>query len=277
MSITAAPAGPMVRNPRADERVTLVRVIRSEWTKLWTLRSTRWSLLLAFVAQAGLGPLVAAIQMSRWSSLSLQDRLTINPIDHSLGGWHLAQLAIAILGVMTITGEYQTGMIRASLMAAPKRLPVLWAKLLVFCSVTLVLMLAAAFIGFLAGQAIFAQHHVNVALSAPHALRTVIGAALYTTATGAVCVALGTAVRRTAGGISLFVGVFYVLPFMVAILPSSLANSIHPYLPNYAGGGLAQALIDPNSFSAWGGFALFGGYTVALIALAAVLLRRRDA
>lgn len=276
MSATTAPTLP-ARADRADERVTLPRVIRSEWTKLWTLRSTRWSLLLAFVAQAGLGPLIAVIEMARWSHLTLQDRLTINPIDHSLGGWHLAQLAVAILGVMTITGEYHTGMIRSSLVAAPKRLPVLWAKLLVFSAVTLVLMLIAAFIGFLAGQAIFTQHHVNVALSAPHALRSVFGAALYTTATGAMCIALGTIVRRTAGGIALFVGVFFVLPGLVEILPSTTADAIHPYLPSNAGGAVAQALADGNSFSPWGGFALFCGYTVAVIAIAAVLLLRRDA
>ena len=171
MSLTATPV--TFRTDRPGERVTLPRVIHSEWTKLWTLRSTRWSLLLAFVAQAGLGPLIALIEMARWSHLTLQDRLTINPIDHSLGGWHLAQLAVAILGVMTITGEYHTGMIRSSLMAAPKRLPVLWAKLLVFSAVVFVLMVIAAFIGFLGGQAIFTEHHVNVALSAPSALRCI--------------------------------------------------------------------------------------------------------
>jgi len=275
MSVTTAPT--TFRTEHPGERVTLPRVIRSEWTKLWTLRSTRWSLLLAFVAQAGLGPLIAWITMTRWSQLSLGDRLSLNVIDRSLGGWHLAQLAIAILGVMIMTGEYHTGMIRSSMMAAPKRLPVLWAKLLVFMSVTFVLMLIAAFIGFLGGQAIFTEHHVNVTLSAPHALRAVIGAALFTTATGAMCIGLGTIVRRTAGGIALFVGVFFVLPGLVEILPSSMADSIHPYLPSNAGSGLAQALTDPNMFSPWGGFALFCGYTVAVIAIAAVLLLRRDA
>jgi ABC-2 type transport system permease protein len=276
VSSTTAPAVTF-RSDRPGERVTLPRVVRSEWTKLWSLRSTRWSLLLAFIAQAGLGPLIAAITMARWSQLSPLDRASLNVIDRSLGGWHLAQLAVAILGVMTITGEYHTGMIRSSLMAAPKRLPVLWAKLLVFSSVVLVLMLIAAFIGFLGGQAIFTQHHVNVTLGARGALRTVFGAALFSTATGALCIALGTIVRRTAGGIALFVGVFFVLPGLVEILPSSMADSIHPYLPSNAGGAVAQAFADPNTFSPWGGFALFCGYTVATIVIAAVLLHRRDA
>jgi ABC-2 type transport system permease protein len=276
MSATTVPTIP-VRADRSGERVTLPRVILSEWTKLWTLRSTRWSLLLAFIAQAGLGPLIAFIEMARWSHLSFQDRITINPIDHSLGGWHLAQLAIAILGVMTITGEYHTGMIRSSFMAAPKRLPILWAKLIVFAAVTFVLMLIAAFIGFLGGQAIFAAHHVNVGLGAPRALRTIFGAALFTTATGALCIALGTIVRRTAGGIALFVGVFFVLPGLIEILPSATANGIHPYLPNNAGGGIAQVFPDPHMLSAWGGFALFCGYTAVMIAVAARLLLQRDA
>ena len=276
MSATTTPTF-SARGERAQERVTLPRVIRSEWTKLWTLRSTRWSLLLAFVSQAGLGPLIAAIQMARWNQLSFQDRISINVVDHSLGGWHLAQLAVAILGVMTITGEYHTGMIRSSLVAAPKRLPVLWAKLIVFSAVTLVLMLIAAFIGFLAGQEIYTAHHINVGLSAPRALRTIFGAALFTTATGAMCIALGTIVRRTAGGIALFVGVFFVLPGLVEILPSTTADAIHPYLPSSAGGAIAQAVADGNTFSPWGGFALFCGYTVAMIAIAAVLLLRRDA
>ncbi|MCL2419854.1 MAG: ABC transporter permease subunit [Conexibacteraceae bacterium] len=278
MTATTAPAPTTTpfRAQRGDERVTLPRVIRSEWTKLWTLRSSRWSLFLAFISQAGLGPLIALIQMSRWSSLSLQDRLSINPIDHSLGGWHLSQLAIAILAVMTVTGEYHTGMIRSSMLASPKRLPVLWAKLIVFCSVTFVLMIVAAFIGFFAGQAIFSQHHVNVAISAPHALRSVIGAALFVTATGALCIGLGALVRRTAGGIALFVGLFFVLPGLIHALPTSIFNALNPYMPSNAGGGIAQALQDSNVFSPWGGFALFMGYTVAVIAFAAWMLLKRD-
>lgn len=278
MSATAAPVIPLRQDH--GERVTLPRVIHSEWTKLWSLRSTRWSLLLACVAQAGLGPLIATIEMARWSHMGIADRVsvTLNPVDRVLGGWTLAQLAVAILGVMTITGEYHTGMIRSSLMAAPKRLPVLWAKLIVFCAVVFVLMIVTALIGFYGGMAIFSEQHINVGLGAPGALRALVGSDLFITATGAMCVALGTIVRRTAGGIALYVGVFFVLPGLVEILPSATANAIHPYLPFTAGGALAQALGGgAHSFSPWGGFALFCGYTVALIVIAARLLLQRDA
>jgi len=178
---------------------------------------------------------------------------------------------------MTMTGEYHTGMIRSSLMAVPRRLPVLWSKLLVFSAVTLALMVAGAFIGFLGAQAIFAEHHVNATLGSAHALRAIFGAALVSTATGAMCIALGTIVRRTAGGIALFVGVFYVLPGLVEILPAATVNAVAPYLPSTVTSGLAQALAQPNSFTPWGGFALFCGYTAVVIVIAALLLERRDA
>jgi ABC-2 type transport system permease protein len=258
-------------------KVTLARVIRSEWTKLWSLRSTRWSLAVAFITQAGLGPLIAFVEMNRWNQLSLQDRLFIDPIDKALGGHYFAQLAVGVLGVLVISGEYGTGQIRSTMLAVPKRLPVLWAKILVFSSVTFVLVLIGAFISFFAANAIFVQHHVNVALSAPHALRAVFGAALYVTLTGILCTALGTIVRATAGGISSFVVILFVLPPVLLLLPSSLHDSINPYLPSVAGGAVATAVADSHTFSPWGGFGLYCGYVALAVAIAAILLRTRDA
>jgi ABC-type transport system involved in multi-copper enzyme maturation permease subunit len=256
--------------------VTLPGVTRSEWTKLWSLRSTRWSLLLAFLAQAGLGPLFALLTMAHWNQQTrFEDNF--NPINRSLRGWVLAQLAIAVLGVMTISGEYTTGQIKSSLMAVPKRLPVLWSKLIVFASVAFVLMIVAALIGFVASQAIFTQHHVNVALSSPHALRAVVGTALLSTVTGAFCVGLATIVRRTAGGITLFVALFFVLPGISGLLPTSTDNAINPYLPTTIGSSMTDAFPGSYAFSAWGSFALLCGYAVLAIVIAAVALLRRDA
>jgi ABC-type transport system involved in multi-copper enzyme maturation permease subunit len=257
--------------------VTQGHVLRSEWTKLWSLRSTRWSLLFAVIAMAGLGLLIAAVSMGRWSHLSLHDRATFDSIDRSLGGYHLAQLAIGVLGVLVISGEYATGMIRSSLMAVPRRLPVLWAKIAVFASVTFVSMLASAFVAFFGAQAILTAHHVNVTLSHPHALRALLGTVLFMTVTGVLCVALGTIIRSTAGGIATFAGLLFVLPGITDILPSSIGDSISPYLPSSAGGAIAQAVPDAHTLSPWGGFALYCGYTIVLLAIAAYLLVRRDA
>lgn len=272
-----AGAAPADTTPPTRSAVTLPRVLRSEWTKLWSLRSTRWSLLAAFLAMAGLGPLIAAITMARWNQLSLSDRLSFSAIDRSLGGYNLAQLAIGVLGVLVISGEYSTGQIRSSLMAVPRRLPVLWSKLIVFASVAFALMLVAGLIAFFSSQAIFTEHHVNVTLGHSPALRTLLGVVLYMTVTGMLCTGLGTILRSTAGGISAYVGLLFVLPGIVAILPSSIGNAINPYLPSSAGRVLASAHRDAHTLSPWAGFGLYCGYAALAIVAAAYLLVRRDA
>ena len=278
MTSVAAPAPAAVRTPPFKGRVTQAHVIRSEWTKLWSLRSTRWSLLAAFIAMAGLGPLVAAVQMGRWTHLDPHERLTYTSLDPAVGGWHLAQLAIGVLGVLVISGEYSTGMIRSSLMAVPRRLPVLWAKIGVFAAVSFALMLLATFISFYAVQAIVTQRHLQHSLGDPGALRVVIGTALFLTVLGVLCVALGALMRNTAGGIALFVFLLFVLPGITAILPSSVADSISPYLPLNAGTTVASVTFDnSHHLSSWGGFAVFAGYAALAVILAAVGLRRRDA
>jgi ABC-type transport system involved in multi-copper enzyme maturation permease subunit len=277
MSATTVTLETPARSVATRGRVTQLRVIRSEWTKLWSLRSTRWTLLISVVAMAGLGPLIAAIQMSRWNTMSLDDRLHFNAINTAVGGWHFAQLAIAVLGVLVITGEYSTGQIRSSFMAVPKRLPVLWAKIGTFAVVAFVLALISAFVGFFGAQAILTQHHVQTTLSHAPALRAVIGAALYVAVLGVFCTGLGALVRNTAGGIALFVGLLFVLPGVVAILPTSMQNAINPYLPLNAGTGILSGTRDPHTLAPWPGFAVFCGYTALVLVAAAILMRRRDA
>jgi ABC-2 type transport system permease protein len=276
MSAAAAvdpPATPVRRG-----RVTQANVLRSEWTKLWTLRSTRWSLAAAVIAMVLLAILVAVVQMNRWSSLSVHDRASYDSIDNGVGGYHLAQLAIGVLGVMIISGEYSTGMIRSSFMAVPRRLPVLWAKVGVFSVVTFVLMLASSFVAFFAVQAIVAQHHVQHSISDPTALRAVIGTALFLTVLGILAIGIGAFIRNTAGGIALFVFLLFVLPGITHILPSSVAESIEPYLPLNAGFAVATSRFDPGPhLSPWAGFALFCGYAALALLVAAIGLVRRDA
>jgi ABC-2 type transport system permease protein len=263
---------------RGWPKVTLVRVVRSEWTKLHTLRSTRWSLLAAVIGMAGLGPAVAAVQMSRWAQIGPEERSHFDAIDAGVGGYHLAQLAIGVLGVLVISGEYSTGMIRSSFMAVPRRLPVLWAKLLVFSAVTFALMLVSTVISFYAVQAIVTQHHQQVGLTAPHALRAIVGAALFLTVLGVLAVALGALVRNTAGGIASFVAILFVLPGVVALLPSATADHVNPYLPLNAGSAVATSRFDNSHHLApWAGIAVFTGYAFVVLIVAAFGLLRRDA
>ena len=275
MSATAAR---LQGDSAARTRVTQARVIRAEWTKLRTLRSTLWTMLVATISMAGLGPLIAAVQMSRWDRMDPGERLHFDAINTGVGGWHFAQLAIGILGVLVISGEYSTGMIRSSLMAVPRRLPVLWAKLTVFALVTFVVVLIATLVSFFAVQAIVTQHHVQHSISDPGALRTVVGAALFLSVLAIMCVGLGGLLRNTAGGIAAFVGLLFVLPGISAILPSSVNDSISPYLPLNAGTTIVSHSFDSSHhLSPWGGFALFCGYAAVAVVAAAITLKRRDA
>lgn len=277
MSATSATLETPVRATVTRQRVTQIRVIRSEWTKLWSLRSTRWTLLVAILGMAGLGPLIATIQMNRWNQMGPGDRLHFNPINTGLGGYHFAQLAIGVLGVLVLSGEYSTGQIRSTFMAVPKRLPVLWAKAGTFAAVTFVLMLISGLVAFLASQSILTQHHVQTTLGHAPALRSWVGAALYLAVLSVLALSLGAIVRNTAGGIALFAGLLFVVPGLAAILPTSTQNEINPYLPSVAGTGILSGTRDAYTFSPWGGFALFCGYTLLALIVAAILIRRRDA
>ncbi len=256
-------------------RVTQLRVIVSEWTKLRSVRSTRWSLLTAFVFTVGIGTLACVVVSNHWPHMDAGERARFNPLEPNLAGVQLAQLAIGVLGVLIITAEYSTGMIRASFTAVPKRLPVLWAKAIVFAGVTFGLMLPAVLIAFFAGEGVLSGRHINVAFTAPHVARAVVGAALYLTVVGLFGLGLGAIVRNTAGGIASFAAIMFVLPPLMNVLPSSWNNAASPYLPLAAGEAILSTT-PGNHLSPWVGLALFCGYAAAAIAVAAVLLVRRD-
>jgi hypothetical protein len=265
--------------PRLSDvgRVTQLRVAVSEWTKLRSLRSTLWSLFAAILLTILLPVLFAAITSSHWGSMSAHERADRHPLDIALAGVNLSQLAIAVLGVLVITGEYSTGMIRASFAAVPKRLPVLWAKTAVFGLVTLLLMVGPVLIAFFASQAILSRHHIlQVSFSHPGVARSVIGGAVYLMLVGIFALGIGAIVRNTAGAIATFAGIFFVIPPLMNILPSSWNDAISKYLPSEAGRQLFSLTHDANSLSPAAGGLLFVGYCALTLAIAAVLLVRRD-
>jgi hypothetical protein len=209
--------------------------------------------------------------------MSPHDRADRHPLDIATAGVNVSQLAIGVLGVLVITGEYSTGMIRATMCAVPKRLPALWAKLAVFAAATFALMLPAVLAAFFASQAILSRHDIlQTSFSDPGVARTVIGGALYLTVFGIFTLALGAIIRNTAGGIATWVGLMFVLPPLMFALPSSWNHAISPYLPDSAGRAVFQLTHGSDSLGPWTGFALFCGYTAAAVAIAAVLLVRRD-
>jgi len=256
-------------------RVTQMRVFVSEWTKLRSVRSTRWSFLAAVVFTIGIAALACAVVSHHWPHMSLQERADFNPLDPNLAGVQLAQLALGVLGVLVITAEYSTGMIRASMTAVPRRLPVLWGKAVVYGLVMLVLMVPSTLIAFVVGEAIFSGRHINVAFSDPGVARAVIGAGLYLTVVGLFGLGLGAIVRNTAGGIATFAGLMFVLPPLMNVLPLSWNNAASPYLPLQAGEAIMSTSAG-NHLSPWVGLALLSGYAAAALAIASVLLIRRD-
>jgi len=257
-------------------RVTQIRVLASEWTKLWSLRSTRYSLAAALVLTIGLAALACGVVAHNWPHMSLQDRRDFHPLEVNLAGVQVAQLAIGVLGVLVITGEYSTGMIRATMTAVPRRLPVLWAKAIVYGLVVLALALPATLVAFVVGQSILSRQHIDIAFSHPGVARVVLGAPLYLTVIGLFGLGIGAIIRNTAGAIATFAGVLFVLPPLMNVLPRSWNNAASPYLPLNAGQAVMSLTRDTHQLAPWTGLGLLTVYAALTLAAAAVLLVRRD-
>lgn len=255
--------------------VTQSSVIASEWWKLTTLRSSWLAMVLGLGALGFVGAVVGFFLNRDWNRMRPARQAAFDAVGTSLAGIQFTQLAIGVLGVLFVTGEYGTGMIRASLTVVPARLPMLWAKTLVLAGLTLVGTEVFAFVGFFAGQLTLSTH--SVPLSADGALRAVVGTGLYLTVVAVLGVAIGFIVRSTAGGIAALVAILLVLPGVVSILPQTWQDTISPYLPSAAGAALWDLHPESGSLSPWAGFAVFCLYAVAALAAAALVLRRRDA
>jgi ABC-2 type transport system permease protein len=276
MTTTRPAALPSDPVPGTELRVTQGRVIKSEWIKLRSLRSTVFSLLAAVVCTIGLGILVSAIRANNINQNG-GGHFGGDPTLISLRGIYLAQLPVAVLGVLMVTGEYSTGMIRATLSAVPRRLPVVWAKALVFAVVVFIIGGIASLLAFEGGQAMLSSAHVSVGLGSYGATRAVIGGALYLTVVGLLGVGLGFLIRNTAGAIATLFGVLLVLPAVIAALPTNLQNDIGKFLPLLAGTQIITTVRDSNVLSPWAGIGVFALYAVAALAGGAVMLTRRDA
>jgi len=283
-------------------RVGLRRAMVAEWTKLWSVRSTTWTLVGTAVAVVGL----CALGTGTVSPSEIID----DPTRRSLIGVFLGQLIFGVLGVLVMSAEYGTGTIRATLSAVPRRPVVLAAKVLVFGAVALVVSEALTFSAFWLGQAILSAKHAvgtkaaaaqraqqlglkiprnlqgllstgSASLGQTGVLRAVVGAGLYLAVLGLLALGLATIIRHTAGAISAFVGVVLVLPIIVEALPTGLSNALARYLPANIGLVMfsTQGVPDrvASAFSPWTGFALLVFYTAATLGIGCWVLVRRDA
>jgi ABC-2 type transport system permease protein len=272
-------ATPSVRLPRIERTgsVAFGRVLLSEWTKLRSVRSTKWSLGVGFLLTVAFPIAFSFVTSSHWGSMSPQERADRHPLDIALVGVNVAQLAIAVLGVLLISAEYSTGSIRSTFTAVPKRLLVLWAKLVDYAVVSLALMVPAVLVSFFASQAILGRHDIlQISFTQHGVARAVLGGALYVMLVGIFALAIGAIVGNTAGGIAAFAGIFFVLPPLMFVLPTSWNNAISQYLPSDAGRQLFALQHASHTLRPLTGGLVFGGYCAAAIVVAAVLLVRRD-
>ncbi len=270
-----APAAPRSAAPGAEAQpVTLRRVIRSEWIKFWTLRST-WAVLGA----ALVGMLVLALVVA-YNTRHLTHNLQANDIAPSstLQGYYLAQLLIGALGVLFVSGEYGTGMIRSTLVAVPRRLPVLWAKLVVFVTVTAASMITISIVAFVCAQALLSHYRTGFSLSDPGVLRVVIGTGIYLTLVGMIGGALGWIVRSTPGALVAYFAVVLVLPVLFGDALGNWGKEVAQFLPDQAGASFSTSIPESSySLSPWVGLLVLVGWVAAALAIAAWGLRRRDA
>jgi len=280
-------AGPLapVRNDPALA-VTQSRVIRSEWIKLRTVRS--WSIMVIsaaalLVAFSALAASVASGAVSEPGPAGGGGGggggpfASTDPTSISLAGVTLAQLIIGVLGVLIISNEYANGMIRASFGAVPKRLPVLWGKVIVLGGSLAVVMVIATMVAFLLGQGILGSDQ-NTTLGADNVLRAVIGAGLCLAGIGVFGIAVGALMRNTAGAISIVVAALLIVPGLASlVLPDEWNSTLSPYLPSTAGAAFTSVNGSDTLLTAWAGGLVFVGWLVVLLAAAAVLIKRRDA
>ena len=265
----------------ASAPVRFVRLLVSEWTKLRSVRSTVASLGLLVVLTLGFTVLFTWLTVSQWSRADAsqqRQQIMADPVSTILGaGFRLSQLTVCVLGVLVITSEYATGMIRASLLATPRRVPMLAAKSVVFAVLVLVVGELVAFPSFFIGAAIL-HGKASVSLGDAGVLRAVAGSGLYLAVLGLFALAIGGLVRQTAAAITGVIGFVLVLAPLAQLLPGSFGKHVHAWLPSEAGHLIAQAHQGPHDLlTPWQGFGVFCLWTAVLLAAAAYLLQRRDA
>ena len=250
-------------------------ILRSEARKLGTVRSTFWALLAAVAFNVVTAALLGIFLPGH---LSAHQKAAINSVRVSLGGLHLSQIAIGVLGVLAITGEYSSGMIRATLAAVPQRRLMLTAKALAFTMAAAVTGIAACLAAYLVFQAFLpAGDAMRATLTDPGVLRAVTGAGLYLTVLGLLGFGLGTVLRSSAGAVAVLFGVLFVPTLLAALLPPSWQDTIGPYLPMNAGDTIYTVRHEAHMLRPWAGFGVFCLYAAAALAAGFVLIARRDA
>jgi len=261
------------RSQVVSEPVTLLRVVKSEWIKFGTLRSTVAVLVVAVAGMFAIALVVAYNTRHLTANIQPDDAVPSSVMQ----GYYLGQLLIGALGVLFVTGEYSTGMIRSTLAAVPRRLPVLWAKLIVFVAITAVSMIAISLAGFVAAQALISHYRVGYSLGQAGVLRVVIGTGVYLTLIGVLGAMIGWVVRSTAGSLVAYVAIILVIPVLFGSVFGQWGRDVAKFMPSRAGASFIATLPEPDSLAPWTGLLVLGLWVAAALIAAVVNLRTRDA
>jgi ABC-2 type transport system permease protein len=277
-SLTIA-AGPATRP--APPRIALIRTVRSEFTKVRSVRSTYWTLAVLVLASLTWCVAYCLGTVHQWPHMSAQDRSGFDATQNTILGLAiLGQFIIAVFGTLIITSEYSTGLIRTSLTVMPRRGTLYAAKAATFAAVSLIVSLATSFSTFFLGRNLLASTHTPMSLSQPAVLRSLIITALFVEVCGLFAFGIGALVRNTAGALTISFGVLALVPQLIRALPGFLYNNLIAWVPGGQAINAMTATIggqNPQLFSAWVELGIFAGYAAILLAGGAVAVSRRDA
>ncbi|GAA4912321.1 ABC transporter permease [Streptomyces coeruleoprunus] len=257
-------------SPSPAYAVTHLRVAHAEWHKLRSLRSTWITVLSASALVLGIGLVMATTYTPGGGDAD------IDTVVLSLYGTMLSQVVLAVLAILVTAGEYATGMVRASLTAVPSRVPVLWAKAAVFAATAFAAALVTNLVTFLAAQVFLGDTEQAASLTDPGVLRAITGNAAGITLVGLIALGLGALLRSVAGAIGAFIAGVVVVPEILGALPYEATSTAVKYFPTQAAGALGSAGPLPGAASPSAALLALACWAAASLAVAAVLLKRRD-
>ncbi|MEV5879141.1 ABC transporter permease [Streptomyces sp. NPDC052101] len=256
--------------------MTAVQVIRSEWTKIRSVASTVWTLSLAVVVTIALGMLISGLSRNQFDSLPVRDRLSFDPTYVSFAGMSLGQLAMIVFGVLVVSNEYSTGMIRASLAAVPRRATFLFSKIAVAAALALAVGMCTSFAAFFLGQAMLGPHRAYI--DDPGVLRAVLGGGLYMTLIAVFSMGVAAMLRSPMLSLGILMPFFFLISSILGNVDAT--KKIGRFLPDQAGSRIMRVVPrfgDDTPYGSWGGLGIMVLWVLVALLGGYVLLQRRDA
>ncbi|WP_207343721.1 ABC transporter permease subunit [Arthrobacter sp. E3] len=290
----------------AGGSLTFMGVLRSEWIKFRSLRSTKLLLLFTFVAMVGVGafaawvrgmvvqgimefgaagppgrelPTTGAPKMTIDQAIAAANQQGLNIYGTPIAGLQLGILVLGALAVLLIASEFGTGMIRSTITAVPKRLPVFFAKAIVLVVVSYILTLVAAFVTFLVSMPILGIYDINMSLDMDGVLRSILLGGVYVAGVALIGLSLGTLLRSAAAGIVVLVALFFLLEIATSLLglvPGDFWKYVSQYIPSVAGGRMLEIGDKAAFISPLSGGLIFLAWIVVITVPAIVSFKNRD-